>query len=345
MKTGLDRVRAESELPRGGIQRDSLDLFFRFCLLDPPTHCASMARLDRFEIQQIIGFGGMGVVFLAQTPLPMPSFEGEPLTHTVAIKVLKPEYLGKPEVARSFMQEARRAQALKHPNILPLLEVSGTSDKGGIQKTLATHRTNSTSCPVIKSNRPYYVMPYLAAGSLAARLAQPPPLDETAVVNIARQIASALDYVHAEGIIHGDLKPGNILMNQRGQPLVADFGLSRSLFVSAPSQRANRYWGTLNYLSPAAIAGQIEDTRRDIYAFGALLYELLTRVPPYHGAAPKQMIRLIQAGPPSPVSELNPAANPGLVRVVQTAMARDLKDRYACMKDVRMALDAIPLPA
>ncbi len=133
---------------------------------------------------------------------------------------------------------------------------------------------------------------------------------ETALIlDIATQIAEGLRYAHQRGIIHRDLKPANILLAANDKACLADFGLARTMFndtiVDVESQQCE---GTAPYMSPAVAAGNAEDTRCDIYAFGALLYEMLTGEPPYKGQNTKEIQKQILAGPPKPITTLNPKA-------------------------------------
>jgi len=146
---------------------------------DPPAAPGTLGRLDRFEILRLIGEGGMGQVYLAR----------EPLTDTqVAIKIMKPDAADDPREVHRFLTEARHMYRLAHPRILRVLEVSD------------------------RPAGPYYVMPYVAGGSLLARCKPGETLPETEVLAIARQVAEALAHAHAHGLIHRDLKPGNVLL-------------------------------------------------------------------------------------------------------------------------------------
>jgi sugar lactone lactonase YvrE len=161
------------------------------------------------------------------------------------------------------------------------------------------------------------------------------------ILDIASQIAEALRYAHQRGIIHRDLKPANILLAANDKACLADFGLARTVFndsiVDVESRQGE---GTAPYMSPAVAAGNAEDTRCDIYAFGAVLYEMLTGEPPYKGQT-REILSKIVAGPPKSIATLNPKADKGLVTVAEGAMARELRDRYADMTDVLTDLERI----
>ena len=178
-------------------------------------------------------------------------------------------------------------------------------------------------------------MPYFEKGSLAGRIKPGQPLDTESILDIAIKVAEGLSFAHRSGIIHRDLKPANILLGGNGRVCLADFGLARSVFndtiVDVESRQLE---GTAPYVSPAIAAGDAEDTRCDIYSFGALLYEMLTGQAPYQGRGTKEILDQILAGPPKPILSANPAADRGLVTVAETCMARELRDRYADMRDV-----------
>jgi sugar lactone lactonase YvrE len=161
-------------------------------------------------------------------------------------------------------------------------------------------------------------------------------------------VAEGLAFAHRSGIIHRDLKPANILLGATGQVCLGDFGLARTLFndtmVDVESRHAE---GTTPYMSPGVAAGNAEDTRCDIYGFGALLYEMLTGWAPYQGRGTKEILDQILAGPPKPILSRNPAADRRLVAVAERALARELRDRYAEMRDALNDLqrikDGLPL--
>jgi uncharacterized delta-60 repeat protein len=186
-------------------------------------------------------------------------------------------------------------------------------------------------------------MPHLAGGSLSERIHRQ-PLDEAMTLHIARQVAAALAYAHSRGLIHRDLKPSNILLDdaEQAQAYLADFGLSRPLDNDTLLDlEHSQCVGTVAYMSPAVAKGEAEDTRCDIYSFGAVLREMLTGRPPYEGRSALDVLRQVMATPPEPISIVNPDAHPGLVQVADGAMARDLRDRYATMADVIADLDRV----
>jgi serine/threonine protein kinase len=278
-------------------------------LLSPPTRPGLLASLARYEVLRVLGGGGMGVVVLARD-----SEKGQ----EVAIKLIKPELVSDQRMVHRFVKEAGHLQKLKHPNVVPVLEVSD------------------------RPEGPYFVMPYFERGSLAHRIRPGQPLEADVILDIARQVADGLGFAHRHGIIHRDLKPANILLGPDEKSCLADFGLARTMFNDTIIDvESGQMEGTAPYMSPGVAAGNAEDTRCDIYAFGALLYEMLTGEPPYAGRHTNEIRRQILAGPPKPILARNPGADAGLIAVAEGAMARELRDRYADMADVRADLERI----
>jgi serine/threonine protein kinase len=268
-----------------------------------------LASLARFEVVRVLGGGGMGVVLLAR--------DSERGTD-VAIKLIKPELVSDQRMVHRFVKEAGHLQKLRHPNVVPVLEVSN------------------------RPEGPYFVMPYFERGSLAHRIRPGQPMAAGAILDIARQVADGLGFAHRHGIIHRDLKPANILLGADGKSCLADFGLARTMFNDTlVDVERGQLEGTAPYMSPGVAAGNAEDTRCDIYAFGALLYEMLTGEPPYAGRSTNDIRKQILAGPPKPIRARNPGADAGLVAVAEGAMARELRDRYADMADVLADLERI----
>jgi len=278
-------------------------------MLSPPSRPGVLAAVDRFEVLRVLGGGGMGIVLLARDPNT---------GQDVAIKMIKPELMANQQVVHRFVKEAGHMQRLRHTNVMPVLAVSD------------------------RPQGPYFVMPYFDRESLAKRIQPGRALEPALILDIASQIAEGLRYAHQRGIIHRDLKPANILLAANERACLADFGLARTMFndtiVDVESQQCE---GTAPYMSPAVAAGDAEDTRCDIYAFGALLYEMLTGEPPYKGQSTKEIQKQILAGPPKPITALNPKAYDRLIAVAEGAMARELRDRYADMADVLADLERI----
>ncbi len=209
-------------------------------------------------------------------------------------------------------------QRLIHPNILPVLDVPESP------------------------RPPCFVMPCIEPGSLALQLQPHQPLPASRALQLTRQVAAAVVHAHAAGVIHSDLKPGNVLVDAADHAWLCDFGLARALandFTPGSDRMPNV--GTVHYMSPALAAGEAEYTQADIYALGALLYEMLTGHPPYSGRTAQEILGQIRAGPPRRIRDLNREACPGLTLIAKGAMARAPRDRYSCMADVVSDLDRV----
>jgi sugar lactone lactonase YvrE len=278
-------------------------------MLAPPSRPGLLATLDQHEILRVLGGGGMGIVLLARDPAT---------GREVAIKLIKSDLVTNQNVIHRFLKEAGHLKRLRHTNIVPVQEISD------------------------RTEGPYFVMPYFEKGSLAGRIKPGQPLDTESILDIAVQVAEGLSFAHRSGIIHRDLKPANILLTADGRACLADFGLARTMFNDTIVDVESRHLeGTAPYMSPAVAAGDAEDTRCDIYSFGALLYEMLTGHPPYQGRSTKEILDQIIAGPPRPITSLNPHVDRGLAAVAEKAMARELRDRYADMRDALKDLQQI----
>ncbi len=264
----------------------------------PSTAGAARPASEHYELGRLVGVGGMAVVYEARD---------KRTGQRVAVKQLRPELAKSPQAVHRFRREARHMRKLAHPRVLPILEIAEGPEG------------------------PFLVTPFLERGSLADLLAPGRPLAPELTVKIARQVAEALDHADKQGLMHGDVKPGNVLLDTAGDAVLADFGLARATFndsmLDVPGAACA---GTLPYLSPAVVRGEVEDGRRDIYALGALLYAMLTGQPPYSGTE-EEIRQAILSRPPRAVSELNPAAHLDLAQMAATAMARELRDRYARM--------------
>jgi serine/threonine protein kinase len=235
-----------------------------------------------------------------------------------AVKLLHPELERDPRAVAQFLKEARHMRNLDHPHILKVTDVSELA------------------------GRHYYVMRYVAGGSLADRIRNGPPMDDNTIMRVARHIATALVYAHGKGIIHRDLKPANVLIGAVPEVYLADFGLLRTLDNDSLLVLEHSHCvGTVPYMPPAVAAGQAEDTRCDIYSFGAVLREMLTGRPPYEGGAAHEILLQVMTTPPEPIRTVRPKAHPGLAKIAEWAMARELRDRYAQMADVVNDLDRL----
>ena len=248
------------------------------------------------------------------------------LDRTVAIKVLPSEVAGDSDLRARFEREARAVAALDHPHIC------GIYDVGSVD---SIH---------------YLVMPHLDGQTLAARLEKGPlPLEHA--LKIASEIADALDKAHREGIIHRDLKPANIMLTRAGSKLL-DFGLAKlqlttgpismpgltRMATTSPETARGTILGTVQYMAPEQVEGKEADARSDIWALGAVIYEMVTGTRPFHGKSPASVMGAILKDDPPPVSRVRPLTPPLLDHIVARCLAKDRDDRWQSAGDLRAAL-------
>ena len=270
-------------------------------------------RLGPYEILSSIGAGGMGEVYRARDTR---------LDQIVAIKVLPPHLADSPELRERFEREARTIASLNHPHICTLYDVG---------------HQNGTN---------FLVMEYLEGETLAQRIVKGPlPFDQ--MLQYAVEIADALDKAHRKGITHRDLKPGNIIMTKSGTKLL-DFGLAKLKQEVAPANvqlsqlpTANNpltaqgtIVGTLQYMAPEQLEGKEVDARTDIFAFGAVVYEMATGKRAFEGKSQASLIAKILETDPPPISSLQPMTPPALDHVVKTCLAKDPDSRWQTASDL-----------
>ncbi|MEE8362194.1 MAG: protein kinase, partial [Gemmatimonadales bacterium] len=262
----------------------------------PDIERLTAALADRYAIERQIGQGGMATVYLA-----------EDLKHhrKVAVKVLRPE-LAAVLGGDRFLKEIEVTANLQHPNILPLFD-SGVAD-GFL----------------------YYVMPFIEGESLRDRLDREKQLPVNDVVEIASEVAGALDYAHRHGVIHRDIKPENILLHE-GRALVADFGIALAVTQAGGTRitETGLSLGTPDYMSPEqATADRDLDGRSDVYSLGAVTYEMLTGDPPHTANTVRAIIAKIVSDPPAPIGRTRSTVPPNVDAAVQAALAKSPADRF-----------------
>jgi serine/threonine-protein kinase len=273
----------------------------------PPLLQAALA--DRYRIDRELGAGGMATVYLATD-----------LRHqrSVAIKVLRPELAGAIGPER-FLREIETAARLSHPHILPLFDSAEA----------AGHL--------------FYIMPYVAGESLRQRLEREGPLPIGEAVEITRQVASALEHAHQQGVVHRDIKPENILL-QEGQAIVADFGIARAIDAAGDSAAGGRLTqtglviGTPRYMSPEQIAGAGVTGRSDVYSLGCVLYEMLTGAPPFDGPTAQAVLGAHTVAPVPPPRRRRPEVSRALETTVLAALAKRPEERIATAALLTQAL-------
>ena len=260
----------------------------------------------RYAIERELGEGGMATVYLA-----------DDLKHErkVALKVLKPE-LAAVVGAERFLAEIKTTANLQHPHILPLFD-SGEAD-----------------------NFLFYVMPYVEGETLADRINREKQLPVDEAVAVASKVAGALQHAHEHGVIHRDIKPGNILL-QDGEPVVADFGIALAVGAGGSNRltETGLSLGTPHYMSPEQATGdQAVGASTDTYALGSVLYEMLVGEPPYPGTTAQAVLGKIIAGKPVSVTEQRPSVPTNVDAAVRKALEKLSADRFTSARDFMRAL-------
>lgn len=254
------------------------------------------AVAGRYSLERELGRGGMGVVYLAREVL---------LDRPVAIKLLPPELAARPELRDRFMREARTAARLSHPYIVPIHAVD---EVGGFV---------------------FIVMAYVDGGTLAQRLATHGPLPAHDVTRIMREVAWALAYAHAQGVVHRDVKPANILLERgTGRAMVADFGIAR-LAETSGDTAVGVVLGTPEFMSPEQATAEELDGRSDLYALGVVAYLALTGTLPFSAPTAQAVIALHLTQPPPPVGSVARGIPRALAQAIDKCLQKQPAARFA----------------
>lgn len=272
------------------------------------------SKLGDYQLEALLGTGGMAEVYRA---LELP------LGREVAVKVLPAALAADPNYVSRFRTEARRVAQLRHPNIVEVYAFNG-GEHGDLL---------------------YLVMPVLRE-SLRDRLDHEGKLPVDESIRIVTEIASGLDVAHAMGLVHRDVKPENVLLDKDGRALLTDFGIAREVPLHRQGSAAQTLAatglpvGTPEYMAPEQLRGGSVDQRADVYALGAVLYELLTGRVPHEADTPYEVAALVLTEQVIPPSERNPEISPELEQVVMTALAKVPTQRYPDMRSFALALNA-----
>jgi serine/threonine protein kinase len=281
---------------------------------DNPRHRSDDPRIGTrvgdYDVDSLLGEGGMGKVYCATGP------DGT----RVALKLVKDDYARDPVFRRRFQREARIAQAIHHPNVVPVL---ATGEQQGI---------------------PYMAQRYVEGLSLDGKLKRDGPLDVATAVRICSDVAAGLEALWAAGMVHRDVKPANILLDERGQGYITDFGLakdSQGSLLTLPGQAL----GSMDYMAPEQIRGEPVSAASDIYALGCVMFESLCGKPPFaHVQGMRVLWAHLQDEPPDPLRQ-RPDLRPEFGRTLLLALEKEPEKRprsageYARMLDAAMSLD------
>jgi eukaryotic-like serine/threonine-protein kinase len=273
----------------------------------------------RYEVREVIGRGGMADVYLGIDAR---------LGRTVAIKVLKSTLSSDATFRNRFRLEAMAASKMSHPSIVRFLD-AGDEENG----------PGDASPP--GSTTPYIVMEHVD-GHLLSDIMRKGRLEERHVLKVADGVLTALEVSHRAGIVHRDIKPANIMITDDGSVKVMDFGIARAVSdATANLEQTASILGTALYISPEQARGDEPDTRTDLYSLGVVMYELLAGAPPFSADSPVAIAYKHISKPVPPLVEANPAVSPDVALIVETALQKELDDRFPTAQSFRAAIEDI----
>ena len=288
---------SEQQMRKSPHEEDEIPLGY----LQPSSSPDSLGRLGHYEVLEVIGRGAFGTVLRA--------FD-EKLQRVVAIKVLAPEMAATSPARKRFLREARTSAAVRHENVVAIYAVEDE--------------------PI-----PYLVMEFIPGKTLQQRLDEQGPLDIPNVLRLGKQIADGLAAAHAQGLIHRDIKPGNILleggMDERVK--ITDFGLARTADDASMTQ-SGMIAGTPLYMAPEQAQGQKLDQRADLFSFGSVLYQMLSGRPPFRAPNTMAVLKRVVEDAPRPIQEIIPEVPDWMCKVIEHLHAKEPDERYGSAKEV-----------
>ena len=278
--------------------------------LAPSSQPDLLGRLGRYEIERLVGTGGMGVV--------LKGYDTE-LHRVVAIKVLLPHLASSGAARRRFAREAQSAAAVMHEHVVPIHNVEVDGDVS------------------------YLVMQYVPGRSLQTRVDEQGPLQVAEILRIARQAALGLAAAHEQGVVHRDVKPANMLLEESvDRLLISDFGLARTV-DDATLTRTGVVAGTPYYMSPEQAEGEVVGPASDLFSLGSVMYFMCTGHPPFRAASPMAILNRICHATQRPVDEVNPDIPLELVEVIEQLLSKKPEQRFPTAKAIAARLDELLL--
>ena len=265
-----------------------------------------MRKLGKYEVLGELGHGAMGVVYRARDPI---------INRLVALKTITSAAADDPNLLERFYREAQSAGGLQHPNIVTIYDMGD------------------------EQNLPYIAMQLIEGESLEQIISRRANIAIALKLAYAAQACRAFDYAHKRGIIHRDIKPGNVMVSNEGVVKVVDFGIARVLDTS--KTRTGMLIGTFAYMSPEQYYGERADERSDIWSFGVLLYELMCYQRPFAGDSPASLMRSICAEEPPALSDLAPDCPPELGIILSKTLRKSRQDRCQSMEDLLLELEPV----
>jgi hypothetical protein len=264
-------------------------------------------KIGKYEVLERIGRGGMGMIFKARDPI---------LDRLVALKVISTDVEITDELRARFFREAQACARMSHPNIVTVY------DMGELEGRL------------------YIVMELLEGEELKRLVAQRKALPLEDKLSIMMQVCDGLHYAHQKGIVHRDIKPGNIFVLHSGQVKILDFGIAQIANTEGGLTRTGLIMGTLRYISPEQVRGRV-DHRSDIYSVGAVFFELLAMRPPFTGDDPMHLLEQLRTEEPPPLEQLDPTIPAELAATVARALRKDPSERFSDLEQMRFHLEEV----
>jgi WD40 repeat protein len=273
--------------------------------LAPPQQPGSVGRLGHYEVREVVGQGGMGLVLKA--------FD-QTLQRVVAIKVMASQLSNSASARKRFVREAQAAAAVRNEHVIDIHAVEGASE------------------------RPYLVMEYVSGVSLQERLERSGPLEIKEILRIGIQTAAGLAAAHAQGLVHRDVKPANILLENGVERVkLTDFGLARAVDDASITQ-SGVVAGTPQYMAPEQARGEAVDHRADLFSLGSVLYALCTGHAPFRASGTLAVLKRVCEETPRPIEEINPEVPDWLVAIIARLHAKDPADRFQSAAEVAEVL-------